>query len=539
MARIRRSAGSQIAKPASAAAIAPDSHYLRRSNALRTPAQADGLVAAREISSLHKDPTNPRKSDPARMGLLRLSLKKLGFIQPVFALPNGMLLSGHQRTTTALELGFKTIPVITVEVPQKDVAGINILFNRATNDFTAFDTGTKAAKRLDLDTVIAAAEALPDFEGENWYAINCTAREVSPYVKNISDQYDKKAVALALGVLRQGIRIPIVVSEDGRIVNGIHRAFAALENGETVFPTIVIPNDVADVALNFLNYLSMDFHIDEDFKNLVRYSAYRRPQNNRGAVPKSMRFWANGNRTLADKDSYTQDYWRKFRDIHGLTILDYGAGLCKAAPYLQTKGINALDYEPYRIDPEADNGVPSPAYSKQQAKRFLDAIGDVRLRFDSIFLSSVLNSVPLPEDRLALLAIVHALSTRATAIYGTCRDMSDFNYEYGGIRVASYFTFDSEPGVRVGDVMRAPKIQKFMTQEEADTMFRRFWKGREYWPGGNIFYWKLTAPIGINPMIVGKAIESAFDMPYADGTRMGLVDYAKQQFSKRLMTKIP
>lgn len=535
MARIRRSAGSTIATPASAAATAPDTRYLRRSNAARP---SGGLVASREIASLHKDPTNPRKSDPARMGLLRLSLKKLGFIQPVFALPNGMLLSGHQRTTTALELGFSTIPVITVDVPQKDIAGINILFNRATNDFTAFDTGAKASKRLDLDTVIAAAEALPDFDGEDWYAINCTDLDVAPYVSGIPELYDKKAVALALGVLKQGIRIPIVVSASGRIVNGIHRAFAALENGETSWPTIVIPDDVADVALNFLNYLSMDFHIDEDFQNLVRYSAYRRPQNNRGAVPKSMRFWANGNRVLADKDSYTQDYWRKFRDIHGLNILDYGAGLCKAAPYLQTKGINAYDYEPYRIDPEADNGVPSPAYSRQQAKRFLDAVGDVRLRFDSIFLSSVLNSVPLPEDRLALLAIVHALSTRATAIYGTCRDMSDFNYEYSGIRTASYFTFDSEPGVRVGDVMRRPKLQKFETQESADEMFKRFWKGREYWPGGNIFFWKLTAPMGLNPIVVGRAIESAFNMPYEDGSRMDLVDHAKAMFSKRLMTKI-
>lgn len=496
------------------------------------------LVKAYDIATLHKDPDNPRKSDPARMGLLKLSLKKLGFIQPVFVTPKGMLLSGHQRTTTALSLGFKTIPAITVDLSEKDIRGANVLFNRATNDFTAFDTGSKAGGMLDLETVLTAAEALPDFAGEDWFAINCK-NEPLKGIEADAARYDKKATNLALSVLRMGIRIPVVVSQSGRIINGIHRLFAAMEAKEVSWPIIRIPDDVAEVALNFLNYLSMDFHVDGDFEKLLRYSAYRRPQNNRGAVPKAMRFWGNGHRTLPDKDSYSTDYWRKFRDIHGHTLLDFGSGLSAAAPYLRTKGIDAYDFEPFRIDPEAGNGVPSPAYSKQQAKRFLDAVADPKLKFDSVFLCSVLNSVPFAKDRMCVLAIVHALSTRATAVYGTCRDISDYNYEYGGIRNANYFTFDSEPGVRIGDVMRNPKLQKFHTQDEAKVMFGKFWRGVEMWPGGNVFYFKLTAPIGFNPKVVGAALEMEFDLPYADGTTMGLVEHAKACFSKRLMTKIP
>lgn len=499
------------------------------------------IVKNRDRTSLTPDASNPRKSDPARMGLLRLSLAKLGFIMPVFVDRNsGLLLSGHQRLKTAEDLGIARIPTVEIDVKEDDIKGINILFNRATNDFTAFDTGSKAHGKLDLDTVIAAAEALPDFDGEDWFAINCKLEDLSiaTNIRSMAESYDKKAVVMASTLIRMGIRIPVVVSESGAIVNGIHRAFAALENNEPRWPVIRIPEEYAEVALNFLNYLSMDFHVDDDFKRLIRHSAYRRPQNNRGAVPKAMRFWANGERTLLDKDSYSVDYWRKFRDIHGHTILDFGAGLGKAAPYLQTKGINAIDFEPYRIDPDADNGVPSPAYSKQQAKRFLDQIADPKLKFDSIFLCSVLNSVPFPEDRLAVLAIVHALSTRATAVYGTCRDISDFNYEYGGIRNANYFTFDTEPGVRVGDVMRNPKLQKFHTQEEAREMFGRFWNNIEFWPGGNVFYFKLTAPKGFNPAVVAKALEMEFDLPYADNTTMGLVQHAKAAFSKRLMTTI-
>ena len=490
------------------------------------------------VSSLHLDPTNPRKADQARLGLLRLSLAKLGFLMPVYATSSGMLLSGHQRLTVAKGMGIEHVPVVTVDIAEKDIKGINILFNRATNDFNAFDTGSKAKERLGLEDVIAAAEGLPDFDGEDWYAMQCKERPILRYGKHEAERYDKKAVTLADSVMRMGIRIPIVVSKAGKVVNGVNRLFAAKEAGEKTWPIVVIPDNIASVALNFLNYLSMDFHVDDDFAKMMRYSAYRRPQNNRGDVPKSYRFWANGERTLLDKDSYTTEYWRNFRDLHGGTLLDFGAGLCKVKPFLEERGMVCSEFEPYRIDPESGVGVPSPDYSKMKAKEFLDEVADGR-RFTSIFMSSVLNSIPFPKDRMAVLAIVHALCDKDTRVYGTCRDISDFNYEYGGIRNANYFVFDSEPGVRIGDVMRNPKVQKFETQETADAMFTRLWLKRDFWPGGNVFYWRLCSPKGVNPAVLSAALAIEFDLPYSDGSTMGLVEYAKAAFGKRLGVKLP
>lgn len=499
------------------------------------------FVQAVPLSYLSPDKTNPRKPDQARMALLRLSLQKLGYIMPVYALPDGMLLSGHQRLSASESLGFKTVACTTVDVKPENVRGVNNTYNRVTNDFNAFDTGMKASERLHYADVLEAAEALPDFvetHGENWYALNATETDISGLGADDADKYDKKASVAADVMRRLNIRIPVVVSESGRIVNGIHRLFCAKENGEKTWPVITIPDEAADLASTFLNYLSMDFHVDEEFASVLRYSAFRRPQNNRGAVPKAYRFWANGCRTLPDKDSYTTDYWRHFRDIHGLNILDFGAGLGKVAPFLNSKGMNCTDFEPFRIDFDKDKGKPCPDLSRKESSRFLDDISDGR-RLDSIFLASVLNSVPFPKDRMAVLAIVHALSTKDTCVYGTCRDISDFNYEYGGIRNANYFVFDSEPGVRVGDVIRNPKIQKFHTQEEADAMFARLWNKREYWPGGNVFYFKLSSPKGVNINVLSQAIELEFEnMPYADGSTLGMGKKAKQVFGSRLKTKI-
>lgn len=497
------------------------------------------MVVNCPIETLYADPSNPRKPDQARLGLLTLSIAKLGFCMPVYATKDGMILSGHQRLTVAAKLGLKKVPVVFVDLPKKDISGANILFNRGTNDFTAFDTGSKVKERLSLEDVIASAEDLPDFEGEDWLALKCEERDISDLGSELVGRYDKKACCLALAVRTLKIRIPIVVSDSGRVVNGVHRLFAAKESGDTTWPVITVPDYMVSVALNFLNYLSMDFHVDDDFARMMRYSAYRRPQNNRGNVPKAYRFWANGYRTLPDRVSYSKTYWNTFPEVHGTSLLDFGAGLCKVRPFVEARGMECVDFEPYRINPDSESCAPDTDFSIEKARQFLEEIADGR-KFSSIFLASVLNSVPFPQDRMVVLAIVHALSDKDTKVYGTCRDISDFNYEYGGVRNANFFVFDSEPGVRLGDVMRNPKVQKFHTREEADAMFSRLWVTRDYWPGGNIFYFRLANPKGVNDLVLSKAIELEFNLPYGpsdkypEGKNMGLVDEAKAAFSKRL-----
>ena len=371
-----------------------------------------------KVSKLHEDPSNPRKPDQARLGLLRLSLAKLGFCMPMYATKNGMLLSGHQRLTVSKQLGITSVPVVTVDVKAKDLVGINILFNRATNDFTAFDTGSNSQGKLSLEEVIASAELLPDFSGEDWFALGCSEQDISSIGSELAHLYDKKACVLAESVRAMKIRIPIVVSASGQVINGIHRLFAAKEAGERTWPIITVPDEYAAVALNFLNYLSMDFHVDDDFARLMRYSAYRRPQNNRGNVPKAYRFWASGNKTLLDRDTYSPTFWQRFRELHGVSLLDFGAGLCKVKPFVEERGFSCSEFEPYRIDPESSVSVPDTDYSILQAKKFLDEIADGR-EFSSIFLASVLNSVPFPKDRMVVLAIVNALSSKDMVRAGT------------------------------------------------------------------------------------------------------------------------
>lgn len=485
------------------------------------------------VEDLIPDESNPRTPDPARLHLLSLSLSKIGFVMPVYATVDGLLLSGHQRLTVAKQLGFDAIPVEYVELTKKDIKGINIMFNRVTNDFGALDTGGAALEKMNLNKIVELAEELPDLGVEDWYTNAAGVEDLRELGQSCADQYDKKAIVAASSMARKGVEIPIVATESGTVVNGVHRLLERLEKGKIRGTVVRIPDELGDFALHFLNYLSMDYSVDEEFADVLRYSAYRRPQNNRGSVPKAYRFWANGERTLPDKDSYTVDYWRSFRDIHGDTMLDFGAGLCKVAPFLNGKGVNCIEFEPFRINPDAEHQKPDPDYSRAKAKEFLRAVEE-GVEFDSIFLASVLNSIPFPRDRMCVLAIVHALSNFRTTIYGTCRDISDFHYEYGGIRQASYFVFDSEPGVRLGDSLHNPKIQKFHSQDELQSIAGNFWKTIDTWPGGNVFYFRCQQPVAVNRKVLEAALKFEFgDLPFSDGSTMGLFKEAKSAFKKR------
>lgn len=483
------------------------------------------------IDDIWPDPNNPREPDDARLHVLGLSLAKLGFVLPLYVDQEGMLFSGHQRHRLARQNSISHLPVIRLQLQERHERGVNVLFNRTTNDFGALDTGAGVADRL--DGVLAEAAGLPDFVGEDFYAYQCAEESIAGLAQGNDDRYDRKGLVAARQLAKLGIDIPLVVTTDGEVVNGIFRLFEARASGRQRFPVIRIPNTQGRVAGHFLNYLSMDYKVDEQFGDLLRYSAYRRPQNNRGRVPKAYRFWANGQRTLLDRDSYSVSYWRTFRELHGFRLLDFGSGLSRAAPYLRTKGFEALDFEPYRINTEV-SGVPDIGLSKRSAAGFLEAVADPDRRFDSIFLASVLNSIPFPRDRMCVLAIVHALSNFDTTIYGTCRDVSDFHYEYQGIRQASYFVFDSEPQVRLGDSLANPKLQKFYSEAETAELVGKLWTKVDTWPGGNVHYWRAKNPKRVSPTVLRAALEFEFDLPYADGTTMNLVPEAIEAFSKRL-----
>lgn len=92
------------------------------------------------INELFPADYNPRKHDEVATEQLKQSLQRFGFVDPVIvnSSPNrkNIIIGGHFRWVVAKELGYKTVPVVYIDIPdlQKEKE-LNLRLNKNTGEF--------------------------------------------------------------------------------------------------------------------------------------------------------------------------------------------------------------------------------------------------------------------------------------------------------------------------------------------------------------------------------------------------------------------
>lgn len=222
---------------------------------------------------------------------------------------------------------------------------------------------------------------------------------------------------------------------------------------------------------------------------------------------------------------------------YGSTVLDFGAGRLDQVKILREAGVDCLAFEPYYIgDVRGDVDVDA---SRALTREFLQRLTDgVELR--SIFLASVLNSVPFLEDRRHIVTLLAALCGPKTAVHPTAVSTvsSRFaNHKAKAKAKAQDFTalgfeLDYERNVILGELTGKPKVQKYHTLPEwRDLFLERFASVDAYMAQDETLVACVARkPLPIPAKDLRAAIEFEFDVPYPDGSRMGLVDEAVAAF---------
>ena len=83
------------------------------------------------IDELKPDPANPRRISDAELEALTRSLREYGFVQPVLARREDMVvIGGHQRLLAARRLGIKSVPVIFLDLTQEQARVLNLALNK-------------------------------------------------------------------------------------------------------------------------------------------------------------------------------------------------------------------------------------------------------------------------------------------------------------------------------------------------------------------------------------------------------------------------
>lgn len=495
-------------------------------------------------SAVEPSTYNPRRADEERLRMVEMSLRKLGWLLPIYA-SGREIVSGHQRHLVwTTRIGGTRVPV--AQLPELDLEerkGLNIAFNRGTCDMEATTATTALRTEVLRAEVVEMAKGLPDVDlSRDEQVFPCvwpSHRPIKPLLERNSGRWKHHAFVMTRTLNAAGARMPIVVDPSGLVVNGIGRLELAAEKGESHVDVIELDEKRAAFADKMLNLLSMDFDIHTRYRDTLRYNSFRRAQGDRSCFGIVWAWWTIGRRPARELDLTDPKMRTDWLRRHGSPVLDFGAGHFNEVSLLNKVGIAADGFEPYRLVPETQE--IDPELSRQSARAFLEAVRS-RKEWSSIFLATVLNSVPFAEDRQHILRLIAALCTSRTRVFIGCSSHKHPNWESVGRvylneinRKVSKFTLDYEPGITIGDLARLPKVQKYHAPEELRALCSRFFSDvGEIADARNLLLVECKRARKVDPEKLDESIRFEFDLPYPDGSTMGLVDVAREAFATRL-----
>tara|TARA_B100001250_G_scaffold151566_2_gene130021 strand:+ start:23574 stop:25157 length:1584 start_codon:yes stop_codon:yes gene_type:complete len=509
-----------------------------------------------DIDTLAKAGYNPRRTDPHRYELVKTSLKKLGWLLPMYVTAEGVVLSGHQRLDAAKDLGATKVPVVVLkDLNPERARGVNIVFNRATNDMHKHDSGESLSERIPMSVIEEAIKGIPDIpvDTDAWYpCMNTKVKDTRELMLKNLTPFLSHAIRQAESLFHWAkTSIPVIATPRGDVVNGIGRLQHASETGIPSVQVITVSPFVAELAGIFLNHLSMDFDLEDKYADVLRYNSFRRASNRQGHLMSAM---CADMVTAMSKSGAThrpasvfnpsdEKHVKAWRRWYGTTVLDFGAGLLDKSLIMRDEmGVDCVAFEPYYTGgKDVGFDIESARYITDV---FLERIAD-GTKFDSIFLASVLNSVPFAKDREHIVRIVAALSTTGTVVYASA--ISRFAERYIAsigmkenisnheTQFASSFSAGYEEGVVVSDLIKHPKVQKYFSIDE--------W--RELWSIGfsdvhsylfkpnKVAHCVCRDPQPVDPTALSEAIKFEFNLPYPEGS-LDRSEQALEAFSRRL-----
>lgn len=499
------------------------------------------------IGDVRPSAYNPRQTDGFRLGLLELSLKKLGFLLPLYADKDGEILSGHQRHLVAQRLGVQQVPVAFTcrSMKMSERKAVNIAFNRGTNDMTRADTPVGLTQNIDAKQIRRMAEELPDIPlgSEDFYpCLRVMELPIKALLIANAGRWSQYATAVSRSLYRKGIQMPIVVRPGDYVLNGLGRLQMLAEAGENFVPTVLVPDDRAEFAEAMLNLLTMDFNIEEKYADTLRHNSFRRARNVRQSLGRGFVFAMPGDKSPSKFSLENGNDWARWTSKYGTGVVDFGAGHLTETSILRAAGIHVAAFEPYRI---TGGDEIDKKESIKLTRQFLADIATGR-EYSSIFISSVLNSVPFLGDRRCIVVICAALCDRNTRLYACASSTKQTSWqhtsgrEYANRNDRNNLTFklDYEPGIKIGELSDKPKVQKFHTTQEFQELFAgefRHVQISEAEKNVQAECWG-AYPVGTNALRLALRFE--FDLPYPDGSRMGLVQDAFEAFSQRLGVRL-
>ena len=225
-----------------------------------------------KISEIQKDESNPRHRSKERFEALKISLRKFGWLMPVYIDKDNFLYSGHQRIDAWKSLGYEEVPARVFNPDKiKSPIGLNMLFNLTTCDFGNRDTVSEEAfKDLNISEIVESMEDAKDL----YPCLNCEKKTIESF----GEIPFSKSWQGYRSMLTMKVHIPIIISSDGRVANGINRLYAYKRLGYKDC-LVVHSEHTYDKISSVMNKISMDFSVEDTIGETLMVNSFSRNRN--------------------------------------------------------------------------------------------------------------------------------------------------------------------------------------------------------------------------------------------------------------------
>lgn len=509
------------------------------------------LVSLTEI--LHAD-YNPRKVDENRLTEIERSLSYLGFLVPIYrSKKTGVLLSGHQRSKSAKKAGFTHVPVVDLDIEEKDEKGLNLIFNKVTNDLDTFKSSGGISFYKYMEGVNDVIAELSPLEEESRYpCLNQELVDTQLLLNNFKSTDDNSLITAGIDMVDAKIYMPVIVDEDYKILNGLGRFYGYLKAEFLKIPVVKVNNKISQYVSLAMNNLSMDFNIQEYLADELRYNAFRRKSVENqlrglsrgwnyhlfgrviGNSTKSAERFTKDGLTDLDYQPFSSDEMRsRYKKFFGAVTVDMGAGSTRDAQIMIDAGVKVLPFEPY-FCPE-DEHSPNLEATRKLNTAYLEGLRSSKKEgIDTVVSSFVLNSIPHHKDRMAYLIIIASMFRLKTKLVLSTQSVVTLQSAANSI-LASHITMNSsEPNMLLGKNLSFFKSQKYYKQKELESMLTKFFSNVEVKQEGNGVFAICRNARRLPDELIVDALRHEFELPFSCGNNMGLSDLAIDCFSDYL-----
>lgn len=119
-----------------------------------------------DINKLKMSKYNPRKMSDDDKRHLKQSLKEFGCQDPLLVNKKNFVIGGHQRLDILKELGYKTVPIVRVDLPEKKEKALNVALNKISGDWDD-EKLTDLLNSIDTNLLSATGFSKPEIERLN------------------------------------------------------------------------------------------------------------------------------------------------------------------------------------------------------------------------------------------------------------------------------------------------------------------------------------------------------------------------------------